>query len=47
MGMAAYGHPVNMNVVERALHSENNHKGARIGEYKKEDIAKSAERYCS
>ena len=43
MGMAAYGHPVNMNVVERQLY-RNNHKGARIGDYKKEDIAKSAER---
>ena len=43
MGMAAYGKPVNMNVVERQLH-RNNHKGARIGDYDKCDIAKSAER---
>jgi len=43
MGMAAFGHPVNMNVVERQLY-KNNHKGCRLGNYKKEDIAKSAER---
>jgi|9_EtaG_2_1085328.scaffolds.fasta_scaffold00505_10 carbamoyltransferase len=43
MGMAAYGNPVHMNVVERQLH-KNNHKGARIGDYDKCDIAKSAER---
>jgi len=43
MGMAAYGKPVNMNVVERQLHKYN-HKGARLGKYDKCDIAKSAER---
>ena len=43
MGMAAFGNPVNMNVVERQLH-KNNHKGARLGDYDKCDIAKSAER---
>ena len=43
MGMAAYGNPTHMNVVERQLH-KNNHKGARIGDYDKCDIAKSAER---
>ena len=43
MGMAAFGNPVHMNVVERQLH-KNNHKGARIGDYDKCDIAKSAER---
>ena len=43
MGMAAFGDPVNMNVVERQLY-KNNHKGCRLGNYKKEDIAKSAER---
>ena len=43
MGMAAYGNPVHMNVVERQLH-QYNHKGARIGNYDKCDIAKSAER---
>ena len=43
MGMAAYGHPVNLNVVERALR-RNNHKGIRLGNYDKCDVAKSAER---
>ena len=43
MGMAGFGNPVHMNVVERQLH-KNNHKGARIGDYDKCDIAKSAER---
>ena len=42
MGMAAYGHPVNLNVVERALR-RNNHKGIRLGNYDKCDVAKSAE----
>ena len=44
MGMAAFGKPVHMNVVERLRH-QNCHKGVRIPEsYDKCDIAKSAER---
>ena len=44
MGMAAFGKPVHMNVVERLRH-QNCHKGVRIPEsYDTCDIAKSAER---
>ena len=43
MGMAAFGNPVHMNVVEKALY-KNNHKGIRLGDFDKFDIAKSAER---
>tara|TARA_B100000927_G_scaffold53897_1_gene40852 strand:- start:3568 stop:4947 length:1380 start_codon:yes stop_codon:yes gene_type:complete len=43
MGMAAFGQPVLLNVVERALR-KNSHRGIRLGDYNKFDVAKSAER---